>query len=42
MTFYLIKQEKGYLGPFPRILNPGDIQSLVFKSTDDGPFWMSR
>jgi len=37
-----IKQEKGYLGPFPRILNPGDIQSLVFKSTDDGPFWMSR
>ncbi len=26
----LMKQEKGYLGQFPRILNPGDVQSMVF------------
>ena len=38
----LIKQEKGYLGPYARILSPGDVQSLFFKPTDDGPFWMSR
>ncbi len=36
------KQEKGYLGPFLRILNPGDTQSMVFKDRDNGPFWMSR
>jgi hypothetical protein len=35
-------QEKGYLGPCARILSPGDVQSLVFKPTDDRPFWMSR
>jgi hypothetical protein len=37
-----IKQEKGFLGTYPRKLNPGDIQSMVFKSTDEGPFWMKR
>jgi hypothetical protein len=37
-----IKQEKGFLGTCPRKLNPGDIQSMVFKSTDEGPFWMTR
>jgi hypothetical protein len=37
-----IKQEKGFLGTYPRKLNPGDIQSMVFKSTDEGPFWMTR
>ena len=34
-------QEEGYLGPFPRILEPGDTQSLVFVTSDSGPFWMS-
>ena len=39
----LIQQEEGFLGQFPRILQPGDIQSLVFPSgLDAGPlFWMS-
>jgi hypothetical protein len=37
-----IKQENGFLGTYPRKLNPGDIQSMVFKSTDEGPFWMMR
>jgi hypothetical protein len=36
-----ITQEAGYLGSFPRILKPGDIQSLVFTPSDVGPFWMS-
>ena len=34
-------QEEGYLGPFPRILEPGDTPSLVFVTSDSGPFWMS-
>ena len=34
----VIKQEKGYLGPYLRILNPGDTQSMVFKDRDNGPF----
>ena len=40
----LIVQEEGYLGPFPRILEPGDLQSLVFTASDSssvGPFWMT-
>ena len=38
----LIQQEEGFLGQFPRILQPGDIQSLVFlPGSDAGPFWMS-
>ena len=36
-----MKQEKGYLGQFPRILNPGDVQSMVFLPGDEGPFWMT-
>ena len=36
----VIMQEEGFLGPFPRILEPGDTQSLVFASSDSGPFWM--
>ncbi len=36
-----IPQEKGYLGPYPCKLHPGDTQSMVFLSSDDGPFWMS-
>ena len=40
----IILQEEGYLGSFPRILEPGDSQSLVFDDSDSslsGPFWMS-
>ncbi len=37
----LIEQEKGYLGQFTRILNPGDLQSMVFLPGDEGPFWMT-
>jgi len=37
----VIKQEKGYLGTYLSKLKPGDTQSMVFKETDDGPFWMS-
>jgi hypothetical protein len=38
----LIKQEKGYLDPYARILSPGEVRLLVFKPTHDRPFWMSR
>jgi hypothetical protein len=38
----LIKECDGYLGPFPKILRPGDVQSMVFKESDIGPFWLSE
>jgi hypothetical protein len=41
MRTTIIEQEEGYLGAFPRVLEPGDTQSLVFSSLDSGPFWMS-
>jgi hypothetical protein len=41
MQTTLIEQEEGYLGSFPRILEPGDTQSLVFSETCSGPFWLS-
>ncbi len=43
MSDTIIKQEERYLGPFPRILEPGDTQSLVFTTFDSltGPFWMT-
>ena len=37
----IIEQEQGFLGNFPRILEAGDTQSLVFKVSDPGPFWVS-
>ena len=37
-----MKQENGYLGTNPRILNPGDIQFMVFQTGDTGPFWMTE
>jgi hypothetical protein len=40
MQTTLIEQEEGHLGSFPRILEPGDTQSLVFSETDSGPFWL--
>ena len=37
-----IQQEQGFLGQFPQMLQPGDIQSLVFlPGSDTGAFWMS-
>jgi len=36
-----IKKQQGYLGPYSPILKPGDVQSMVFKSSDVGPFWMT-
>ena len=39
----LIKEEAGYLGTFPRILSPGDVQHMVFQpSNDPGPFWFNE
>jgi len=37
-----IKQQQGYLSPFIRILEPGDVQSMVFQASDIGPFWMTE
>ena len=37
----IIESEEGYLGKFPRILEPGNTQSLVFTESDPGPFWLS-
>ncbi len=36
----LIKNNEGYLGLFPKILQPGDIQSMVFQHDDPEPFWL--
>ncbi len=27
------------IGPYPRILNPGDVQSMIFTTLDSGPFY---
>jgi len=37
----IIKQVDGYPGPFNWRLNEGSVQTMVFSSTDDGPFWMN-
>ena len=37
-----IMQEKGFLGPYPRKLQPVDTQRMVFSPSNDGPFWMSH
>jgi hypothetical protein len=42
MRYTIIVQEQGYLGAFQRILQPRDIQTLVFSQSDSGPFWMSN
>jgi hypothetical protein len=34
-----MKEEKGYLGPFPSILKVGNVQWMIFDPTDDGPFF---
>ncbi len=38
----VIKECDGYLGPFPKILRPSYVQSMVFKESDIGPFWLSE
>jgi hypothetical protein len=35
-----IKEHDGYLGMNQRTLSIGDTQSFIFKSDDQGPFWM--
>ena len=35
-----INEEKGYLGPYEQILQPGNTQSVIFQPMDQGPFWM--
>ena len=42
MRHTIIKQEEGYLGPYPRTLNVGDTQKMVFTEDDVGPWWMSQ
>ncbi len=34
----LIKESHGYLGPYPKMHNPGDVQHMVFTKNDPGPF----
>jgi hypothetical protein len=36
----VIERESGFLGPYSRILEPGQIQQLMFNEADAGPFWM--
>jgi hypothetical protein len=38
----LIKEVDGYLGPCPEVLKPSDVQSMVFKESDAGPFWLTE
>jgi hypothetical protein len=38
----LIKESHGYLGPYPKMHNPGDVQHMVFTKNDPGPFWLSE
>jgi len=38
----LIKEERGYLGPFSWILNLGDVQHMIFQPSDPGPFWFNE
>ena len=37
-----MKEVDGYLGSYPRVLEKGDSQSMVFCAADEGPFWMSQ
>ncbi|KAI2508385.1 hypothetical protein MHU86_6059 [Fragilaria crotonensis] len=36
----VIERESGFLGPYARILEPGQTQRLTFTEVDVGPFWM--
>ena len=37
----VIERESGFLGSYPRILEPGQTQQLSFTENDIGPFWMT-
>jgi hypothetical protein len=37
-----IMQEDGYLGPYTRKLNVGDIQEMSFSETDEGPYYLTE
>ena len=37
----VIERESGFLGSYPRILQPGQTRCLSFSETDVGPFWMT-
>ena len=36
-----ILEKEGYLGPFPSVLQVGDVQSFIFTPTDSGPFYLT-
>ena len=38
----LIKEQAGYLGPYPRILLPGMTQLMIFNEDDEGSLWMTQ
>jgi hypothetical protein len=38
----LIKESHGYLGPYYKILNPGDVPHMVFTESDPGPSWLGE
>jgi hypothetical protein len=38
----LIKEERGYLGPYEKTLHVGDMQYLTFQPADAGPFYLSE
>jgi hypothetical protein len=37
----LLKDNEGYLGPFPKMLQYIDIKSMFLNQDDPGPFWLS-
>jgi len=36
-VWYINQRKEGYLRPFSQILNPGDVQYMVFQDKDVGP-----
>jgi hypothetical protein len=36
-----IEEHDGYLGFFPRIIEVGMMQSLLYLAADEGPYWLS-
>jgi len=38
----MLISEPACLGPYPKILAVGDMQSMVFQEGDDGPFYLSE
>lgn len=42
MSPSLIVMRDGYLGEYPRMVDPGDTQSFRFEASDDGPFYLKN